>query len=391
MIAVLLLSLAVGCDPASSHQAAVISVHRPTCTRFASPAGTDNAALLARNRHAGRPGSRRNPFATPQRLLQSLGPGQTGCLLAGTYYGEVRFNRGGSAGKPITLQSYPGQRATIAGGYVYMPPGSNYVTLQDLNINGQATSQISVQILSNHVSLIADDITNEQQHNSCITLGYTQISPAVNTLVEGNLIHDCGSPSDGNQDHAIYFDDSYGALVRDNVFWGTAGYAIHLYEHADYNRIVHNVIVDNDHGVIFAGSASFTSSGNLVADNVIADSSIGDDVMQSWAGAVGQDNRLQSNCIYNSRRSGDHAAGARFHGRRQRIRQPAFHRRGGAQLRPAGRQPVPPRGRLRQRGRTVAALGGRLVSLVREGPAQRPHEREHSTAGSALTRPAQLL
>ncbi|MGI9185287.1 MAG: hypothetical protein ACR2GZ_10050, partial [Solirubrobacteraceae bacterium] len=54
----------------------------------------------------------------------------------------------------------------------------------------------------------------------------------------------------------------------------------------------------NGYGVIFAGSGSHTSDGNVVADNVIADSSDGYDVQSYWGGAVGRGNLLQSNCIY---------------------------------------------------------------------------------------------
>ncbi|MDQ6806976.1 MAG: hypothetical protein M3065_18905, partial [Actinomycetota bacterium] len=138
------------------------------CTLYASPSGTNDPKLLARRgrRHRGSPGSLTNPFATPQRLLQTLGAGQSGCLRRGKYFGDVRFNDSGSLGAPITLRSFPGERATLAGGYVYVPTGSDYVTLENLHIDGSGTTQNSIQIFGSHDALIGDDITNHAQHSS---------------------------------------------------------------------------------------------------------------------------------------------------------------------------------------------------------------------------------
>ena len=51
-------------------------------------------------------------------------PGETGCLRAGTYRiaPELTFRRAGTAEAPITLRSWPGERATLAGGTVVVRP-----------------------------------------------------------------------------------------------------------------------------------------------------------------------------------------------------------------------------------------------------------------------------
>jgi hypothetical protein len=275
------------------------------CTLYASPQGTDSATLLAQREGNGRgsPGSAMNPFATPQQLLQSLQPGQTGCLHRGTYNGEVRFNGGGLPGAPITLRSLPGQRATLAGGYVYVPIGSNYVTLENLNVNSVGTTQVSVQIFGSDVSLIGNNITNHGQHNSCIIMGYPGDVPyPTNTLIENNVIHQCGNRADGNQDHAIYFSQSIDATVTNNVIWGTAAFALHLYPNAQGNQVTHNVIDANGYGAIFGGNADSTSNDNNVSYNVITDSGNAYDVQSTWSGAVGSGNVLHGNCISNHRR-----------------------------------------------------------------------------------------
>ena len=272
--------------------ASALATPTVSCSLYAAPSGSDSSG----------DGSQGNPFQTAQHLVSVLAAGQTGCLMSGTYDSSpgLSFEKSGSAGAPITLASAPGQTATLAGGYVYMPTGSNYVTLEDLSINGAQTTQVSVQIFGSHDSLIGDNITNDEQHNSCIIMGFPGYSPVPTaTLITDNVIHQCGSTADGNQNHAIYFSQSQDATVTDNVIWGTAAFAIHLYADADGNTIEHNVIDDNGYGVIF-GSADDGGSGsndNTVAYNVITNSSVGMGAQQSWGGAVGTGNTFAHNCL----------------------------------------------------------------------------------------------
>src|SRR6266568_4222192 len=76
----------------------------PACTLYASPSGSDSAR-----------GTIEAPFATIQHLANSLAAGQTGCARGGTYTQDVTVGHGGSAGGPLTITSYPGERATLVG------------------------------------------------------------------------------------------------------------------------------------------------------------------------------------------------------------------------------------------------------------------------------------
>ncbi len=96
-----------------------------SCDLVAAQGGSDQAA-----------GTVGAPFATVQHLVDQLGAGQTGCVRAGTYSGDVTFNHGGSAGTPITLTTYPGDpRATIIG-RMRLPSGSDDITVSGLELNG---------------------------------------------------------------------------------------------------------------------------------------------------------------------------------------------------------------------------------------------------------------
>ncbi|MDX6665071.1 MAG: hypothetical protein QOG68_1277, partial [Solirubrobacteraceae bacterium] len=92
------------------------------CDRFVGPAGSDSAA-----------GTEAAPYRTVQHLGDVLTPGQTGCLLAGTYTEDLRLDRPG-----FTLTSAPGTRATIIGRMRLMQ-NANDVTVTRLNLDGRNT------------------------------------------------------------------------------------------------------------------------------------------------------------------------------------------------------------------------------------------------------------
>ncbi len=263
-----------------------------SCSLYAAPNGSDGGS-----------GGADQPFATAQKLVDTLRAGETGCLRGGTYsQSEVAFRHGGSAGAPLTLSSAPGETATIRGGIVYVPSGSEHVTLVNLHIDTAGAGQPGIQLMSGSTSLVGDDITNGSTKSSCIILGNNDgWGQARDTLIQDDVIHQCGSPGDGNQDHAIYFDNSVGAVINHNVIWGAAAYAIHLYESAQDSTITENVIADNGYGVIFAGSESHYSNGNVVERNIIAGARHSYDIESYFPHSVGHGNLAADNCLAGGR------------------------------------------------------------------------------------------
>ena len=112
---------------------------------------------------------------TAQQLLDSLRPGETGCLHGGTYgssWDNVLYpRRGGEPGAPLTLRSYPGERARLVG-IIDIPHGSDYITLSGLDIEGTAEDGANtIKIYSRGVVLEESDITNAWRGRSCLILG----------------------------------------------------------------------------------------------------------------------------------------------------------------------------------------------------------------------------
>jgi hypothetical protein len=274
-----------------------------SCNLYASPTGRAElhapAARAARHRHRG---SLAHPFGSAQALVKALGPGQTGCLEPGAYrlQNELFFTRSGRAGGGITLAGYPSRRATLAGGYVEITHGANYVVLRGLHIDTAHAGQVGVQILGSHDALLFSNVTNHNTHYSCIILGSdTGYGQASQTLIEGDTIHQCGyDPSDPYEDHGVYVDNSVGAIIENNVFWGMPyGWGVQLYPHSVGTKVLRNIIVDNRQGMVFGGDQTYTSSGNLLAHNIIT-SLTGYDVESYWGGAVGTNNLAEYNCLY---------------------------------------------------------------------------------------------
>jgi hypothetical protein len=270
-----------------------------SCTKFAAPGGSDSAT-----------GTEAAPFRSAQKLVNSLSAGDVGCLRAGTYsQGTLSFSRAGTSAAPITLTSYPGELATLSG-VVYVRNGSDNVTISNLAIDGgSASSQITVQVMATGTVLDGNDITNRSLGESCMVLGsLAGYGKAVRTVVQNNRFHDCGNPADGAHDHAMYIESSDSARVVDNLIWGSAAWAVHLYPDAQGSYIAHNVMDRNGGGVIFAGEAAggeysqdHASSGNVVEKNVISNSTQTYNIESWWGGPRGTGNAARDNCVWGGR------------------------------------------------------------------------------------------
>jgi hypothetical protein len=263
------------------------------CTRYASPRGSDSAA-----------GTMGQPFRTVQRLADSLSAGQIGCLRGGTYTsgGSVlRVGHGGSSGNPITIRSYPGERATLVGAYVYIVNGSNNVTLTALNIVGTG-GQNTIQVHAADVIVQDSDITNNWKGNSCLVLGDNSgFGQALRPIIRRNRFHECGTPAQGNLDHAIYASNVLDGQIIDNLIWNVQAYAIHLYPNAQHTEVAHNVI-DGDYpsvrgGVLFGGETSYVSNNNIVEYNIISYAQTSN-IESWWGGSRGSGNIARYNCLW---------------------------------------------------------------------------------------------
>jgi hypothetical protein len=246
---------------------------------------------------------------TAERLLDSLLPGETGCLHGGTY-GSSRDNvlyprRGGEPGAPLTLRSYPGERARLVG-IIDIRHGADYITLSGLDIEGTGEDGANtIKIYSRGVVLEGSDITNAWRGRSCLILGNNEGGgQAVAPIVRANTFHECGNPENGNQDHGVYAANVLDGEIVDNLFYNSAAYTIQLYPNAQRTRFAHNVVDGSGPsvrgGIVFGGDGRFASDDNVVERNVIVNAATAA-ITSYWEGPVGTGNLARGNCVWGSR------------------------------------------------------------------------------------------
>jgi parallel beta-helix repeat protein len=228
-----------------------------------------------------------------QRLVDSLDPGQTGCLHGGLYEGNVRVGKSG-----ITLTAYGDEKATVKGRF-YIPEGSDNVTVEGLYLDGSNPDMLpSPTINSAGVTFRRNDVTNNHR-GICFVLGHPDWGRARNTTIEFNRIHDCGRLPATNHDHGIYVATATNTLIRGNWIYDNADFGVHLYPDAQKTRVTGNVIDGNGMGLTFSGEYGAASSDNLVDGNVITNSTVRSNVQSWWApgNPIGRNNLVRDNCI----------------------------------------------------------------------------------------------
>ena len=262
-----------------------------TCDLVASPTGSDAAA-----------GTVAAPFETAQKLVNSLAPGQTGCLERGTYAEDVTLRHGGTAGAPMTVTSYPGQTATILG-RLYVAEGADYTTFTGLDLDGANPQQMeSPTIDANHVTFSYDDITNDHT-GICFGIGSATWGWATDTLITHDRVHDCGQLPATNLQHAFYIGGATDTTIEWSLIYANADRGIQLYPEAIGTTIDHNIIDDNGEGILIAGTDGVASSYTNVYDNVISNATQRHDVESFWSAGnpLGVGNTVHNNCLWGGR------------------------------------------------------------------------------------------
>ena len=289
-------------------------------------ASHSSAAPHARAAPPSQPAAHCDAYASPgtgtaQRMVDSLRPGQTGCLHGGDYAGEgydgyvLRIASGGRRHAPIRVTSAPGERARLRG-IVYIVHGAGRVVLDGIDLDGRhpqqpERSQNSIQVMADHVTVADSRITNHGTQ-SCVIIG----QGARGTVIRNNTFRDCGDPANHVLDHSIYVASSRRARIVGNVFLRSGGWAVQLYPDAQRTTVARNLMWENGGGVVFGGDGPSASNHNLVADNVIAASKQRPELASSFGGPKGRGNLARDNCLVPGVSANDPASGFRLTGNR---------------------------------------------------------------------------
>ena len=286
-----------GSTDAESDPTSVVATAAVACAAYAGPNGSDTGA-----------GSLSSPFRTAQRLVNELAAGGTGCLLAGTYVGNIAFSAGN-----VTLMSAPGARALLRG-YIWIKDSADGVTLSDLAVDGHDVAPITVQVQGDRAILRRLNLTNRNKLNSnntgsCLLLGIVT-APAVDPLVEQSRIHHCGG-GNGGHDHAIYTEFTRRAVIRNNYLYDNPGFGISMYPDTQNALIEHNVIDGNGYenrgNVTFSGEEAggeydrdYASDNNLLRNNIVTNSRARYNIDSYYPTIQPGGNLVTDNCVWNA-------------------------------------------------------------------------------------------
>jgi hypothetical protein len=281
-----------------------VSVSARTCDRFAAPGGSDRAK-----------GTRAAPVRSVTRLAALLRPGETGCLRAGTYYEDVALTAAGRPDAPIVLRSFPGERATLDG-RLWLRRGADDVVVSDLDLDGRPAQGANADGLPSPTvdaaddSFVRDDVTNDHT-GICFVLGSLTFGRAVATTIAASRIHDCGRLPPTNKEHGIYVAHADRTVIESNWIYANADRGVQLYPDAQHTTVEHNVIDGNGEGIIFSGGGGQSSSGNLVAFNIITGATERADVESFYPPGTppGSGNLVRGNCIRGGQPPVDTSAG----------------------------------------------------------------------------------
>ncbi|MDQ3929942.1 MAG: right-handed parallel beta-helix repeat-containing protein, partial [Chloroflexota bacterium] len=306
---------------------------RVVCDKFTSPSGSNTNA-----------GTISAPFATAQKLVDALQPGEVGCLRGG-YYTEpdrqVNVRTGGtSASARKVIQNYPGEKVTICA-QISLPDGTDYVTfradvLGNLELDGTCaprslektnrgrySSLASPQVLGDFNEFLRVDVNKDirryasggytdaelEKTGVCFILGSMGNGIAAKgTLIQDSAIHHCGVTKEmwarGPDNHGIYASRSVNGRFVGNLIYSNGERGIQLYPNADGNTISGNIFDSNGENVVIGGAYNQRSEYNEIRNNVIADAdgvSPGWNVNDNWNlvdNVPGVGNSVHDNCVW---------------------------------------------------------------------------------------------
>jgi parallel beta-helix repeat protein len=241
-----------------------------------------------------------------QDLVDSLAPGQVGCLHAGRYHEDVTVNHGGTGEDArLVLRSFPGERARIDGRF-YVPVRSRFVTVEQLDLNGHDAPACSDKgdctlpsptVDGDRAIFQDNDVTNDHW-GICFAVG----GGASNVVIRRNRIHDCGRLPANNHEHGIYLTESEDVQILDNVIYDNADRGIQLYPNADRTVIRGNIVDGNGQGIIFSGVGGGTSDDNVVENNLFTNANIRFNIESWYPDGTGTGNVARNNCVFNGAR-----------------------------------------------------------------------------------------
>jgi hypothetical protein len=219
------------------------------------------------------PGSRNTPWRTIARALESVRPGDTIFLRGGTYAQNLVVSTSGTAARPITLRSSPGEQAVLRPAptdpsYPVEVMDAAYVRLAGLVVEGAvgvSIANVYVEGGSHDVEISGCTIRKSQEQ------GIFTDRTTRRVQVVGNSIYENGTTSDPKQNHGIYVEGTDQVIANNVIFSQPHGYGIQVYPKTTGILVANNTVVGNSlGGIVVGGNGETTADRTLVVNNIVA-------------------------------------------------------------------------------------------------------------------------
>jgi hypothetical protein len=246
---------------------------------------------VAPNGSSGGDGSMQRPWDLATALSGASGrirPGNTVWLRGGTYRGKFTSTVSGTAGSPVTIRQYPGERAIVDGAgasgdnFVVRGQWSVFWGFELMNSNtARSTTSLSNSWRPN---LLVNNASNTRYINLVIHDGgvaFFTYPTATNVEVYGCILYNNGWQSiDRGHGHALYIKSNTGPVhLRDNVIFNQFGYGVHAYTNSGSGKLNNIHVTGNvafNNGTLSNNSTSpniliggdDTATGDVLTDNL---------------------------------------------------------------------------------------------------------------------------
>jgi len=255
----------------------------PSKRRYVSTQGSD-----------ANPGTLRRPWKTLRRAFHSFVPGEAVYVRSGTYPEWAIESRSGNANAPISLRAFPGERPVLTG---RLKIQGGYFCVTGLRFQGRTQANMDDVLIyvsgANHVEIRRNEILNASM--SGIYVG-DEGDASRNVGIIGNYIH--GNGTHDNLDHGVYFGHVNGGLIANNLVVGNLALGLKIAPEASHALVAQNTVVDNGTaGVLVGSEENWTSSDNLVVNNIVVDNHEWG-IRTYWEKVVGSGNLALRNLVF---------------------------------------------------------------------------------------------
>jgi parallel beta-helix repeat protein len=205
-----------------------------------------NYYYVGPNGSDGNNGSLSHPWATVQHAGTRAKPGDTVFIRGGIYNeGEIwlraDYGHGGTQGKLLTIQAYPGERPIFVNSKRPFIIKCDYIRIEGLHLkNGK-----SIGVDGNTIQIVNNSFTGSGYAWAAVHAGGSNI------LLEGNIC-DINGNSVGTQGHGYYISHGSNITIKNNTAKGMTGYGIHVFDQrrsgdpSGFERLIKNVIIDGN-------------------------------------------------------------------------------------------------------------------------------------------------